>query len=142
MRDTDALPILNHTLEEASAFTAANLMESVRQSRKLPVGGVPSLCILEFDGDLTDWLVRQGLAKPFESWACFHTTMFAIEVEGVTCGVIPRTIGGPYAVLIAEQLAAAGVELIIGLTSAGRVSPGLPLPCLVVPTAAGACQAL
>lgn len=136
MNDINALPILNHTLEETSAFTPENLMESVRQSRKVPAGVIPSLCILEFDGDLTDWLVRQGLAKPFESWACFHTTMFATEVEGVTCGVIPRTIGGPYAVLIAEQLAAAGVELIIGLTSAGRVSPVLPLPCLVLPTVA------
>src|ERR1700687_619549 len=62
--------------------------------------------------------------------------MFALELEGVACGIIPRTIGGPYAVLIAEQLAAAGVELIVGLTSAGRVSPELPLPCLVVATSA------
>ena len=62
--------------------------------------------------------------------------MFAMELEGVKCGIIARTIGGPYAVLIAEQLHAAGAELIIGLTSAGRVAPGLPLPCLVVVTGA------
>jgi len=62
--------------------------------------------------------------------------MFAIEIEGITCGIIPRTIGGPYAVLVAEQLAAAGAQLIIGLTSAGRVSPELPLPCLVAVTCA------
>ena len=136
MHENDALPILNHVLEEPSAFTAANLMESVRQSRKVPAGVIPPLCILEFDGDLTDWLVRQGLAKPFESWSCFHTTMFALEVGEVLCGIIPRTIGGPYAVLIAEQLAAAGAKLIIGLTSAGRVSPDLPLPCLVIATGA------
>jgi uridine phosphorylase len=37
----------------------------------------------------------------------------------------------PICVLVAEQLAEAGAELIIGLTSAGRVSPELPLPCLV-----------
>jgi uridine phosphorylase len=46
------------------------------------------------------------------------------------------SIGGPYAVLIAEQLQAAGAKLILGLTSAGRVSPDLPLPCLVVATSA------
>src|SRR6266568_3961607 len=57
-------------------------------------------------------------------------------LEGVTCGIIPRTIGGPYAVLIAEQLATAGAQLIVGLTSAGRVSSELPLPCLVVATSA------
>lgn len=38
--------------------------------------------------------------------------------------------------LVAEQLAAAGAELIIGLTSAGRVSPVLPVPCVVTVTGA------
>lgn len=136
MPETFNIPILNHPIEEPSAFTASNLIESVRRTRQIPNGPVPALCVLEFDGDLTDWLVGQGLAKPFQSWPCFHTTMFAIKVEGVTCGIIPRTIGGPYAVLVAEQLAAAGAELIIGLTSAGRVSPDLPLPCLVAVTGA------
>ena len=129
-------PLLNHPLEEQSAFTPGNLIESVRRTRRIPNGAVPPLCVLDFDGDLTDWLVQQDLAKPFPSWPCFHSTMFAIDVEGITCGIIPRTIGGPYAVLIAEQLAAAGAELIIGLTSAGRVTPELPLPCLVAVTGA------
>lgn len=111
-------------------------MEDVRRTRKIPNGAVPPLCVLEFDGDLTDWLVAQGRAKPFQSWPCFHTTMYAVEVEGVTCSIIPRTIGGPYAVLVAEQLAEAGTKLIVGLTSAGRVSPDLPLPCLVAVTGA------
>jgi uridine phosphorylase len=53
-------------------------------------------------------------------------------MEELTCGIVPRTIGGPYAVLIAEQLRAAGAELIVGITSAGRVSPNLPLPSIVV----------
>src|SRR6185437_15503191 len=104
--------------------------------RRLPSDVVPPVCILDFDGDLTDWLVREGIAKMFSSWPCFHTTMFAMELEGVTCGIVARTIGGPYAVLIAEQLQAAGARLIIGLTSAGRVAPDLPLPCLVVATSA------
>jgi uridine phosphorylase len=45
---------------------------------------------------------------------------------------VPRTIGGPYAVLVAEQLWAAGAKLLVGITSAGRVSPTLPLPSVVV----------
>src|ERR1700756_4557543 len=129
-------PILDHALDQPSAFTAKNLIEDVRRSRQIPGGIVPPLCILEFDGDITDWLVRDGIAKPFGPWACFHTSMFAMDLEGLTCGIIARTIGGPYAVLIAEQLQAAGAKLIIGLTSAGRVSPDLPLPCLVVATSA------
>jgi uridine phosphorylase len=129
-------PILGHALDEPSAFTPENLIDDVRRSRQIPAGSVPPVCILEFDGDITDWLVRDGIAKPFEPWACFHTSMFVMDLENVTCGIIARTIGGPYAVLIAEQLQAAGVKLIIGLTSAGRVSPDLPLPSLVVATSA------
>jgi uridine phosphorylase len=130
------LPILDHELGQPSEFTAANLMEDLRRVRLVPNGDIPPICILEFDGDLTDWLVQQQLAKPCSSWACFHTSMFALELEGVTCGIIARTIGGPYAVLIAEQLQAAGAKLIIGLTSAGRVAPTLPIPSLVVATSA------
>ena len=129
-------PILDHAIEQPSAFTAEKLIEDLRRIRKVPSGVVPPVCILEFDGDLTDWLVQKGMAEPFASWACFHTTMFAMKLEGVTCGIIARTIGGPYAVLIAEQLQAAGARIIIGLTSAGRLAPNLPLPCLVVATTA------
>jgi len=136
MNDDPSLPILHHALDEPSELTARKLVDDVRRSRQIPAATVPRLCILEFDGDLTDWLVSEGIAKPFPLWACFHTAMFAMELEGMTCGIIARTIGGPYAVLIAEQLQAAGAELIIGLTSAGRVSPELPLPCLVVITGA------
>lgn len=129
-------PILQHPLQQPSIFTPDKLMDDVRRARAIPAGPVPPLCVLEFDGDITDWLVREGIAHPFSAWACFHTRMFAAEIEGVLCGIVPRTIGGPYAVLIAEQLAAAGAQLIIGLTSAGRVSPDLPLPCLLVVTSA------
>jgi uridine phosphorylase len=136
MDDASAAPILDHPLGEASAFTAEGLIADVRRLRQIGTEGLPSICFLEFDGDLTDWLVDRGIAVPVRSWACFHTTMFSLTLDGVSCGIIGRTIGGPYAVLIAEQLHAAGVGLIIGLTSAGRVDPDLPLPSLVVATSA------
>jgi uridine phosphorylase len=88
--------------------------------------------VLDFDGDLSDHLAAQGLSAPWSSWACFHTSMRAVTMEGLTCGIVPRTIGGPYAVLIAEQLWTAGAQLIVGITSAGRVSPSLPLPSIVI----------
>jgi uridine phosphorylase len=81
-------------------------------------------------------MVAEGELDPYESWACFHTTMFAAEMDGMRWGMVPRTIGGPYAVLVAEQLWAAGAKLIVGLSSAGRVSRKLPLPSLVVATSA------
>ena len=130
------LPILRHDLEAPPAFTPEGLVAAVRESRNLDRVSVPSICFLDFDGDLTDWLIRRQLVKPFEPWACFHTTMYLLESEGVTCGIVARAIGGPYAVLIAEQLHVSGARLILGLTSAGRVSLSLPLPSFVIPTSA------
>src|ERR1700745_1542424 len=113
-------PILGHALDQPSAFTAKKLIDDVRRSRQIPAGIVPPVCILEFDGDITDWLGRDNMAKPFRPWACFHPSMFTMDLEDVTCGIIARTIGGPYAVLIAEQLQAAGAKLIIVVTPGGR----------------------
>lgn len=130
-------PLLgSHVLQEESAFRPEDLLAAVRALRRLPERSVPPICILEFDGDLTDSMAIGGELRPFESWACFHTSMFAGELDGMAWGMVPRTIGGPYAVLVAEQLFAAGAKLIVGLSSAGRVSPQLPLPSLVVATEA------
>lgn len=132
----DRIPLLEHPLEAPTTFTPEGLIAAVRAERGLACEPVPPICVLEFDGDLTDWLVSTGAAQPWKSWACFHTTMYSVEVDGVACGVVPRTIGGPYAVLIAEQLRASGARVVLGLTSAGRVSGSLPVPSLVVPTEA------
>jgi len=132
----DTLPLLEHALREPTAFTPEALLEAVRMDKGLPAHPVPPVCILDFDGDITDWLVASGKAVRYTPWACFHTPMYSLNVDGGTFGIVPRTIGGPYAVLVAEQLAASGVQLILGLTSAGRVSPRLPLPSFVIATAA------
>jgi uridine phosphorylase len=136
MSPINHLPLFEHDLRSPSAFAATDLMASVRSLRGLSREPIPPVCILEFDGDLTDWLVEHGLAKPFPAWPCFHTTMYSGNVDGTAFGIVARTIGGPYAVLIAEQLLAAGARLIVGLTSAGRVAPSLPLPCIVIASAA------
>jgi uridine phosphorylase len=130
------LPILDHPLDQPAAFTPEALIHAVRTERRLPHTPVPKVCLLDFDGDITDWLASAGLATPWPSWACFHTTMFSFPVGNTAVGVIARTIGGPYAVLVAEQLRVSGAELILGLTSAGRVAPSLPLPSFVIPQTA------
>ncbi|TFH25683.1 uridine phosphorylase [Candidatus Bathyarchaeota archaeon] len=131
-----SIPLFKHDLNAPTAFSPKSVVEAVRLERNLEAEPIPSVCVLEFDGDLTDWLVSTGKAKPWKSWACFHTTMFTLEVNGVTCGIVPRTIGGAYAVLVAEQMAVSGARVILGLTSAGRVSSRMPLPGLVVATSA------
>ena len=129
-------PLFKHELASPSEFTPEELVRAVRVAKCLPETIVPPVCVLDFDGDLTDWLVSHGKATSFEPWACFHTKMYLVETDGLRCGVIARTIGGPYAVLVAEQLRVSGARLILGLTSAGRVLPALPLPCFVVVTSA------
>jgi len=126
------LPILNHNLEAPTAFSPKSVIYTVRVKKHLESEPIPLVCVLEFDGDLTDWLISSGKVKLCKSWACFHTTMYSLEVDNFTCGIVPRTIGGPYAVLIAEQMAVSGAQVILGLTSAGRVNSKMPVPGLVV----------
>jgi uridine phosphorylase len=130
------LSLLRHRVFSPSAFTPEALVTAVRNERTMDAISVPPICVLDFDGDLTDWLLESGITKPHPGWACFHTTMHSFQVEGMECGLIARTIGGPYAVLVAEQLHVSGAQVILGLTSAGRVNPSLPLPSLVVATSA------
>ena len=132
----DRVPLFAHALDAPTAFSPEALVEAVRSERGIAREPIPEVCILEFDGDLTDWLVSTGAAKPCDSWACFHTRMFTIKVGGITCGIVPRTIGGPFSVLIAEQMAVSGARVVFGLTSAGRVAAKMPVPGLVAATSA------
>ena len=59
------LPLLNHPLNEPTAFTPEALIEAVRAERGLAVEPPPPVCVLDFDGDLTDWLVAKGRARPW-----------------------------------------------------------------------------
>ncbi len=133
---TGRTPLLDHPLNSPTAFSPQELVNAVRRERQLEATPIPEVCVLEFDGDLTDWLVSSRRAKVCRSWSCFHTTMYSYQVGGVECGIVPRTIGGPYAVLIAEQMAVSGARVVLGLTSAGRVSRRMPIPGLVVATRA------
>ena len=56
----DRLPLLNHPLREPTAFTPEALLAAVRAERGLLAEPPPPVCVLDFDGDLTDWLVAQG----------------------------------------------------------------------------------
>ena len=132
----ESVPLLSHPHLSPSAFTPEALVRAVRAERRIGSEKIPSVCVLDFDGDLTDWLIENGLVRKCSYWACFHTSMYVIKVDGFECGIIPRTIGGPYAVLVAEQLRISGADVIIGLASAGKVLDSLPLPSLVVATSA------
>ena len=129
---SDDMPLLDHALGDPTIFTPEELVEAVRRQRGLKAVPIPDVCVLEFDGDLTDELVSRNEVQRCEVWPCFHTAMWIWQCGGQSCGIVARTIGGPYAVLVAEQLAVCGAKVIVGLTSAGRISPALPVPGIVV----------
>lgn len=126
------LPLFNHALNEPTAFRPEDLVEAVREQRGKGNGAIPPLGVLEFDGDLTDKLIARGEVRRCTDWPCFHTEMWLWPKGEPRCGIVARTIGGPYTVLIAEQMAVCGMKAVVGLASAGRIGRSLPLPGIVV----------
>src|SRR5271157_3216729 len=104
--DPRHLPLLNHPLHAPTVFRPEELVQAVRDQRQPEATRIPEICVLDFDGDLTDALVNA------HEWSCFHTSMWSLTIDGQCYGIIARTIGGPYTVLVAEQLAVCGVRII------------------------------
>jgi uridine phosphorylase len=93
---------------------------------------VPSVCILDPDGDIVRRLRQDGRARPFEGWPCYHTGLDAFELGGRTVGIIGYAVGAPFAVLVAEELFASGCRLLLSLTSSGQITPSGPTPYFVI----------
>lgn len=115
-----------------SIFKPDALLREARRQKTLARAKVPSLCILDPDGDLVRRLKGRGLASPFPGWPCYHTDLFVFTLAGQRVGIIGRVVGGPFAVLVAEQLFASGCELLINLTSAGQIMPAGKTPYFVL----------
>ncbi len=118
--------------DEASVFTPANLLRESRRQRSLPVRRVPEVCLLDPDGDVVRHLAATGAARRHEGWACYHSELWVADVGGRQLGIVPCAVGGPYAVLVAEQLAESGCALVISVTSAGVITPLGSPPYFVV----------
>ncbi|MPZ53347.1 MAG: uridine phosphorylase [Acidimicrobiia bacterium] len=118
--------------DEGSVFTAANLLREARRQRNLHDIPVPAVCLLDPDGDVVRHLVTTGAAQRHEGWACYHSELWVTDIGGREVGIVPCAVGGPYAVLVAEQLAASGCTLLISVTSAGVINPLAPLPHFVL----------
>ena len=107
--------------DQASVFQPANLLREARRQRALPDVAVPSVCLLDPDGDIATYLEESGLGTRHPGWACYHTDMWVTQVSGISVGVVGRAVGASFAVLVAEQLFASGAELVISITSAGQL---------------------
>lgn len=118
------LPILAEKHYAApSVFDVANLMREARRQKQLPAGSVPSICMLDPDGDLVEYLRSSGQAHRHAAWACYHTTLDVFRLHDVEIGIIGRAVGASFAVLIAEELFVSGCELLLSVTSAGQIRP-------------------
>ncbi len=83
--------------------------------------------MLDPDGDVVRHLAESGRGSPHPGWACYHTEMWSVDLDGLEVGVVGMAVGGAFAVLVAEQLAASGCELLVSVTSAGQITPlGVP----------------
>jgi uridine phosphorylase len=113
-------------------FRPEGLLREARRQRNLADGSVPHVCLLDPDGDVVSWLRQTGRGRRSVSWACYHTDLWETEAEGIPVGVIGNAVGAPFAVLVAEELFASGCELVISVTSAGRLDLALKLPATIL----------
>ncbi len=129
----DQPPILRpKSYGEPSLFEARNLLREGRRQRELPDLPVPPVCLLDPDGDVVRHLRNAGLATLHTGWACYHSELWIAHRGEYEVGIVPCAVGAPYAVLVAEELHASGCELIVSITSAGRILPLGELPYFIL----------
>ncbi|MDQ3167542.1 MAG: nucleoside phosphorylase [Chloroflexota bacterium] len=132
--DDDAPGPLLHRTDHAepSVFLPENLLREARRQLGLADGRVPSVCLLDPDGDVVRHLRRTDQATRSETWACYHTELWGTEVDGVPIGIVGCAVGAPFAVLVAEQLFASGCELLVSVTSAGLIETDAAVPRIIL----------
>jgi uridine phosphorylase len=113
--------LLNKDYGARSIFQPENLLREARRQKQLPDLSVPEVCLLDPDGDIVRYLAASGRGRLHAGWACYHTDMWVVDVEGIEIGVVGMAVGAAFAVLVAEQLSASGARLTISITSAGQI---------------------
>ncbi len=109
--------------DEPSVFTPEALLENARRQKDLPERSVPDICLLDPDGDIVRQLKATGEAYKDETWPGYHTDLYRFERNSEECGIVGCAVGASFAVLVAEQLFAAGCQFLISVTSSGQIVP-------------------
>jgi len=129
--DNDA-PLLEHTHTDEPVFLPGNMLESARIQKNLPPLVVPAGCLLDFDGELVDFLLRTGEAELEPSWPCFHTRLYRWRANETEYGIIGGTVGASFAVLVAEELFTLGCQALVTISSAGLLPENLQPPLFLL----------
>jgi len=115
-----------------SVFTPESLLREARRQKRLSVGAIPNVCILDPDGDMVRHLLATGRARRHPEWACYHTDLYVFEHEGLSYGIVGCAVGAAFAVLVAEELFASGCKVLVSMTSAGQILPVQAPPYFIV----------
>ena len=129
----DLMPLLRaKEYREPSVFEPANLLREGRRQRGRPDEPVPAVCLLDPDGDIVRHLIASGTGTDHTGWACYHTTLWTLDLSDTQLGVVGCAVGAPFAVLVAEQLFASGCDLLISITSSGSITRVADPPYFVI----------
>jgi uridine phosphorylase len=122
--DHDRLPpfVTATDHDEPSVFQVESLLREARRQRQLGDNPVPRVCLLDPDGDVVRHLAPLGRVTRHSDWACYHSELWTTHHDDLEIGIVPCAVGAPYAVLVAEELAASGCELLVSVTSAGTIT--------------------
>lgn len=123
-KDSASTPLARAKQYDApSIFRPENLLREARRQKGLAERPVPDVCVLDPDGDLVRHAQADGTAQRNPHWPGYHTTMYDVPIGEQKMGLIGCAVGAPFAVLVAEQLFAAGCRLLISMTSSGQIMP-------------------
>jgi len=126
-------PLLDNKNPTAnSVFEPSALLREARRQKGVAAVNVPSVCILDPDGDIVRRLKAAGQAHLAKNWPCYHTELYTFTICGQVAGIVGCAVGAPFAVLVAEELFASGCRLLISMTSAGQITPTAKLPYFVL----------
>lgn len=127
------LPLFDNKNPAAkSVFAPSALLREARRQKGLATANVPSICVLDPDGDIVRRLKANGEARPANDWPCYHTDLYTFTIDAQAVGIVGCAVGAPFAVLIAEELFASGCRLLISITSAGQITPAGKPPYFVL----------
>lgn len=122
-------PLLRHKRYGApSVFTPENLLREARRQKGIADGQLPACCVLDPDGDIVRYLLATKQAQANPAWACYHTTLYDFTYQGIAFGIVGCAVGASFAVLVAEEMFAAGCQLLISITSSGQISASTAAP--------------